>query len=1258
VRVFEREGHEVSRFAEGGSPTAVAVDNSCFYHEPRLIGEACTKFDSSNGDVYISEEEHGIIEKFQPKGELPSEGYEYASTLSSVLKYPEGVAVDGSGNLYVSQFNGPVVEFDAEGGDIATLGSVLLGGNTSIAVNASGSSVYVDAGFRDRIVKLTVEPVAHTVTGEFPLDTMQPGGVAINQAAGTVFVADNIGENGPHVAIYAAGAIEGDGPLEEFGAGEIAKAYPYPYGIAYSAQGKGEIYITETSSNQVRTFVPSNGSPPPVVEKCSTTAITPVSAAVGCTVNPNGAEVAEWHVEYGEPGNPPSNTLGGELSGPPSEVHEPLESLNPQREYRWRLLAKNKSGQTEGRGIFTTPSAVEGVGACSAAVVENESAALKASLEPNLATEPGVEYFFEYGKNVSGSGSYEHQTPVVELKIPGEVRATVGQGAETPLESHTLYHCRLVAQRKIKTNIYETDGISGEYTTLGPPIVSEEFFSEVGVSSAKVDAQVDDEGFSGIKGASSYQYEYGPCPEPYEQSTCTASPYPSRTPPENLDAAEEDQPAPSQLTQLSENTYYHVRIAATDVRGTSHGPELILHTFAATTSSLPDGRVYEMVTPPKNENANVNVPATFGRQHGGGVSTNLPFQAALDGDAVAYVGDPTSGGNGNVGTGGGNEYLARRSLGGGWRQYDIQPPAYVEPIYQAFSNDLSIGIFNSCVQAGEDLPALAPGGLEREYQDLYTTGLPLTPGGYRPFFSAYPANNQPPSNFGAFEVKSYEEVCSNGIEVYALAYAGASSNLSHLLFEANGALTPEATGGGGENNLYDSVGGRLHLVNVLPNGTPDPNATFGWGVPNHASIPDFSHVISSDGSHIFWTDLNTGYLYMREHDATPEARTVLISEGGRFWTASADGSKVFFTDGELYEYNLQAPAGKRLTDLTPGVNVRGVVGTSENGEYVYYVNGSYELDLWHEGAVHNPTLIAALSPADNSIEPPGGEVEAGDWRPGLGSRTAEVTPDGHAVVFMSRAGMRTANFPAGYENRGLAEVYIYEAGSGELFCASCDPSGEPPSSPPSAGEAAAFLPASHSNTYVPRWVSEGGGRVFFDSEMPLLKQDTNGVQDVYEWERDEEGTCREIRGCVYLLSGGGSASKSWLLDSSSSGHDVFIITRAQLTAQDQNDDYNVFDARIGGVEQSSPVGCSGAACQGVPPAAPIFSTPSSVTFNGVGNFLPHETESPPPGGSRCKKGFIIQHGKCVKPRTKVKKTKHTRRARKMRGAHRAANRRR
>ena len=44
--------------------------------------------------------------------------------------------------------------------------------------------------------------------------------------------------------------------------------------------------------------------------------------------------------------------------------------------------------------------------------------------------------------------------------------------------------------------------------------------------------------------------------------------------------------------------------------------------------------------------------------------------------------------------------------------------------------------------------------------------------------------------------------------------------------------------------------------------------------------------------------------------------------------------------------------------------------------------------------------------------------------------------------------------------------------------------------------------------------------------VPLVAQDTNGQQDVYEWEREGTGSCTlgagVNGGCVYLLSGGDS----------------------------------------------------------------------------------------------------------------------------------------
>ena len=100
-----------------------------------------------------------------------------------------------------------------------------------------------------------------------------------------------------------------------------------------------------------------------------------------------------------------------------------------------------------------------------------------------------------------------------------------------------------------------------------------------------------------------------------------------------------------------------------------------------------------------------------------------------------------------------------------------------------------------------------------------------------------------------------------------------------------------------------------------------------------------------------------------------------------------------------------------------------------------------------------------------------------------------------------------------------------------------------------------------------RFISTDGNRVFFDSPEPLVPEDGNSRQDVYEWERESSGSCTPGSGvnggCVDLLSGGTSAASSWLLDASASGEDVFIATRAQLSSVDQNYAYDVYDARVG-----------------------------------------------------------------------------------------------
>ncbi len=817
---------------------------------------------------------------------------------------------------------------------------------------------------------------------------------------------------------------------------------------------------------------------------------------------------------------------------------------------------------------------------------------------------------------------------------------------------------------------------------------------------ATLSAQIDPGGLP-----TSYRIEYG-----------TSTSYGTSTPEENIGEGNISVPVRVDLSGLQPATRYHFRIVAINALGTTDGPDVTFGTYVSV-AGLPDGRVYEPVTPVgsiQDENIyapNAYFPFTPFGEHGIFAGNTLPFQAAVDGEAVVYAGEPpVTGGTSAVGASFGNEYLSTRLPGGGWTQVPLESEANGKhDQYVAFTTDLSVGLSD-----GHNIPDT---DALHGYESLYTHTMAGGVGGeYDPLFTAAP--DRPGSELVA-------DGSLNGL-VYAGANTGAGAvpASSHLLFESNAGLlegegdlekelgedvrreVEEGKHSSLVHYLYDSVDGRPYLVDVLPNGRVAPGASFGAveaglgpnGVPGAG--PGFTRVISADGSRVFWTAAPEAFvnthtsselapiekrsqaLYVRENDTQPQspvgpeeecmiatdACTVQVDAavggGGIFQGASADGSKVFFTKGNLYEYNLGTA---ETTNLSPGVEVKGVAGISENGEYVYYVDASDNIDLWHGGV----TTRVATNGAKNSGDYPTGNVAlTSDYEEEIGSRTAEVTPDGQSLVFMSNASL------TGYDNRGfrkdsglgtmveeaIEEVFLYEAPSGKLRCVSCDPTGEAPvltnaSAVATAGAIAkgetslvgAELPVSLEPTYQPQWISEDGSRVFFDSAQPLVPQATSGWLDVYEWERDGSGSCQQGEGCIYLLSSGSDPENTYLLDASASGNDVFLITRAQLVAQDRNDVLDVYDARVGGVHPTTPPECSGTGCQGVPPAPPIFATPASVTFEGTGNFPPPAPAAPKKktaAKSRCAKPKKLSHGKCVKTKAKGAVGKHRAKAKK------------
>jgi hypothetical protein len=679
------------------------------------------------------------------------------------------------------------------------------------------------------------------------------------------------------------------------------------------------------------------------------------------------------------------------------------------------------------------------------------------------------------------------------------------------------------------------------------------------------------------------------------------------------------------VSGLAAETEYHFRVVASSSEGITDGADVSFRTFGAPTGGLPDERRYELVSrlagSMDDEGANAYSAGPLILGHANALNPQ-PFESTPEGDAMSYSGDPSGEGNGILD----NEYLASRTAGG-WGARDISPPTEGPSLacpagivslsspYELFSVGLGLGVAvmvatPSLVEA-TGAPACYLNMFVRE-TDVSTADA----ASYRALITSKPPHR---SNveFGFAPIF--------GKPINEDVVAGGTSDLGQVFFAVNDALVPGAVNGGITNNdLYEwSVVGGLQLVSVLPDGAGVAGASIGSAKPvgEPFTPPNETRAVSSDGSRVFWTDSGSSPsgLYLREDGE----RTVQVdksrggpgaSGNGAYWTASTDGSRAFFTDSSqltkeadagsganLYEFQAE---GEHLVDLTggqPRVEVLGVIGASEDGSVVYFVaggvltsgesngagqtpvEGAANLYVYEAGQAKPIRFLGGLSPHDNNILPGnhGTYMRIGDWWGSAAAQTARVTGDGGALVLVSREQL------TGYANAGHQEVYLYTLGAG-FRCVSCNPSGS------SYGEA--VLVPDLTDAYQPRWVSEDGDRVFFDSTEALAAGDENETWDVYEWESEGTGSCVKEAGCVYLISNGKTRDGALFDDASADGDDVFFTTRGRLTPEDSDEQSNVFDARVGGgfPYSTPPENCgSEGACRAPESAPPTLPAPAS-----------------------------------------------------------------
>lgn len=894
--------------------------------------------------------------------------------------------------------------------------------------------------------------------------------------------------------------------------------------------------------------------------------------------------------------------------------------------------------------VFGAPAEAPTVSTGEATDIHKTSAVLHGQIDPESSSLP-ASYRFEY--EVAG-GSVQLESPET---VVGVGTANVEVSAEiTGLAPNTEYRYRLLGfgEHANGTN-GQVEGEEASFVTAGPPAVGEERAVEVGSGEATLEASVTPNGAD-----TDYYLEYG------TSSSYGSGPIPAAG--VAVGAGRTGIAMRQVINGLSAETLYHFRVVAQSAEGVTDGPDETFQTFASS-GGLPDGRAYELVSRlATGEEVDAYSPAKiFQEANAGHVS---PVEAATGGEAMAYMGDPSAEGNGLS-----NEYLAQRGSSG-WVAHDISPPTQgpdaecpepnlVYSPYLAFSGDLSQGIVSMVAT-----PALVAGtGAPACYLNLFvrqTSFATSDVSSYRPLITSKPSATKP-YEFGFAPLEGLQPF------IFELV-GGETDNLSDILFASNFSVPvtegPSAVSGGvDENNLYEAVGTNLRVVNVLPGQSKSaPGASFGASSQvsgEEQTPPNATRAVSSDGSRVFWTDTAASptKLFVRENGETsvqldkPQGVSG-AGGGGHYWIASTNGSVAFFTDGaaltkeviagsgtNLYKYEVETG---HLVDLTGGlaeVGVQGVVGASEDGSYVYFVAtgdlvdgetatngevpilGDDNLYTYHAGAAKPLVFLGRLSPRDDEIAPDGqtSKIGLGDWRGSVAQETARVTGDGQFMVLMSREQLTS------YGNDGHDEVYLYDAETDSFACVSCDASGAAPT-----GEAA--LVPDTSDGYQPRWVSEDGSRVFFDSDEALAAGDTNRTWDVYEYEGGRD----------YLISSGTSPEGSYFDDATPSGDDVFFTTRAKLTPEDQGDVTNIWDARVGGgFPQASSVAVCGseAACRPAASGAPVLGGSETGSVGLSGNVISANAPVVPVVsvvGSRRSGAFVVLRVKTTgKGRLKV-----------------------
>ena len=215
-----------SRIASGIGPHQLAVDGA--------------------GNLYIADSNSEQVLKEAPFGGAFIQSTIKSGLYDAALSFPQGVAVDGSGNVYIGDTNnnhvlqetlwdGIYSQSTVRSG-LSYPGATGLSGPRGVAVDGSGNVYIADTG-NDRIVKETLSQPGYTegtVTGGLN----SPGGVAVD-GSGNVYIADTGNDR-----VLMETRLDGS-----YVQTTLANGLNSPHAVAVDTSGK--VYIADSGNGRV-----------------------------------------------------------------------------------------------------------------------------------------------------------------------------------------------------------------------------------------------------------------------------------------------------------------------------------------------------------------------------------------------------------------------------------------------------------------------------------------------------------------------------------------------------------------------------------------------------------------------------------------------------------------------------------------------------------------------------------------------------------------------------------------------------------------------------------------------------------------------------------------------------------------------------------------------------------------------------------------------------------------------------------------------